>query len=144
MVTYADSSFLVSIYIEDSCTAKARAYFAKSPEPILLTRFSKSETQHAMRMRAFQKSITVTELTRALFQFEHDEAEGFYQFHPFQTENLFQKSLQLSQSHALEHGIRYLDLLHVASAQLADAKRFLTFDVRQGRLARAVGLQVKP
>jgi predicted nucleic acid-binding protein len=50
---------------------------------------------------------------------------------------------QLSNRHALEIGVRYLDMLHVASAVLLKADRFLTFDLRQRRLAKAVGLDVK-
>jgi hypothetical protein len=44
----------------------------------------------------------------------------------------------------LEFGVRYLDMLHVSAALLLNAPRFLTFDTRQGKLAQAVGLQVKP
>ena len=40
--------------------------------------------------------------------------------------------------------MRYLDMLHIAAALLVGATRFLTFDARQGKLAKAVGLQVKP
>ena len=83
-------------------------------------------------------------MTRALLQFEHDEAEGFIYHAAIDDHALFEKAGQLSNRHALEIGVRYLDTLHIASALLMNAKRFLTFDVRQAKLAKAVGLEVKP
>jgi predicted nucleic acid-binding protein len=39
-------------------------------------------------------------------------------------------------------GTRALDVLHVASALTLGCKRFVTYDARQARLGRAVGLRV--
>ena len=144
MVTYADTSFLVSVYAKDDNTERARAYFASNPEPICLTSFSRSEAQHAIRLQAFQGRITNSEMTQSLLRFERDEAEDFYQLLPVASGDLFLKTSQLSNRHTFEFGIRYLDLLHIAAAQLSNAERFLTFDLQQAKLAKAVGLQVKP
>ena len=143
MVVYADSSFLVSLFVEDANSGSARHHLIRNPEPVLFTSFSKSETQHAIRTLAFQKDIAFGEMTRALLQFEQDEAEGFFRSVALEGDALFEKAGQLSHRHALEFGVRYLDTLHVASALLANARRFLTFDVRQRKLARVVGLDVK-
>jgi predicted nucleic acid-binding protein len=144
LVVYADSSFLVAVYVEGGNTEDATGYFAKNPQPICLTSFSKSEAQHAIRMLAFQKQIAFAEMTRSLLQFERDEAEGFYEMQPLQPQDLFLKTSQLSNRHAIEFGIRYLDMLHVSAALLLKATHFLTLDARQGKLAKAVGLEVRP
>ena len=143
-MTYADTSFVVSLYVEDGNTATAKNYFSRNPEPICQTIFSKSEALHALRILAFQKRIASPEMTRALLQFERDETEGFFNSVPVDSEDLFRRTTQLSNRHTVEFGVRYLDTLHVASALLLKANRFLTFDARQGKLARAVGLHVKP
>lgn len=39
-------------------------------------------------------------------------------------------------------GTRTLDVLHVASAVALGAQRFVTYDIRQAALAKAVGLRV--
>jgi predicted nucleic acid-binding protein len=135
---------VLSLYIEDAGTAAAKRYLVRNPEPLLLTGFSKSETQHAIRMLAFRKQRTTEEATRALLHLERDLSEGIYELKPAPAEDLFGKVAQLSNRHAVELGVRYLDMLHVASALLVHAKRFLTFDARQGKLAKAAGLQVKP
>jgi hypothetical protein len=119
-------------------------YLAANPTPLILTSFAKSETQHAIRMLAFRKMITVGEMTQGLVHFERAQDERVYELQPETGIDLFQKANQLSHRHALEIGVRYLDMLHVASALIANASRFLTFDARQRELAKAAGLQVKP
>ena len=93
---------------------------------------------------AFRKRITIGEMTQGLLYFERDLEKGIYQLIALENGNLFQRASQLSHRYAQEFGVRYLDMLHVASALLVGATRFLTFDARQGKLAKAVGLQVKP
>ena len=144
MITWADSSFVVSLYVDDSHTKKAMAYLAANPYAIVLTAFSKTEAQHALRMCAFRGDISERQLIQALMTFERDQDEGFYEPFELEGDSLFQKTAQLSHRHALSPGTRYLDILHVASALLVKSKRFLTFDARQGRLAGSAGLEVKP
>jgi predicted nucleic acid-binding protein len=143
MVAYADSSFLVSLYIEDSNTASAQSYLARNQHTLFLTNFSKSESEHAIRTLAFRKRITVGEMTQGLLHLERDLERGNYQMSAVEEGSLFHKATQLSNRHALEFGVRYLDMLHVASALLVNARRFQTFDLRQRKLAQAAGLDVK-
>ena len=144
MVAYADSSFLVSIYVDDAHTGIARAWFEKNPHPLALTPFSKSEAEHALRLLAFRRVIPEEVMTRCLLTFEQDREDGLYEPLPVEAGTLFQKAAQLSRRHTLILGVRYLDMLHVASALLAKSSRFLTFDQRQSALAKAVGLEVGP
>lgn len=144
MVTYADSSFLVTLYADEHNSALARAYVGGNAHPIYLTSFSKAETEHALRMFAFRKLIAMDEMTQCLLLFEEDQGSGIYRLLIISSEELFGKASQLSKRHGLELGVRFLDVVHVAAAVLAKAKIFLTFDARQAKLAKAVGLQVKP
>ena len=143
-MTYADSSFLVSLFIEDKNSRAAKDYLVTNPDPVSITTFSRSEALHAIRTLAFKKNIDLGEMTRALLQFEHDAAEGYLLLAELESKTVFEKADQLSNRHAAEVGVRYLDMLHVASALLIGARLFLTFDARQAKLANAVGLQVKP
>jgi predicted nucleic acid-binding protein len=144
LVTYPESSFLVSIYVKDGNTAAGNKFLHENAEPLCLTPFSRSEVQHAMRCLAFRKIIPLDVMTQGLLTFEHDQSDGLYEIVSLGADDLFRKADLLSNRHALELGIRYLDMLHVASALHINAKRFLTFDARQGKLAKAAGLQVKP
>jgi predicted nucleic acid-binding protein len=108
-----------------------------------VTPFSKSEAQHAFRLLAFRRDVTETILARYLLTLERDQEEGFLEMAPLDFGSVIHKTSQLSHRHATEFGVRYLDLLHIASALVLGAKRFLTFDLRQRKLAKATGLDIK-
>lgn len=144
MVVYADSSFLVSLSVDDGNSRLAKRYLVRNPAPISFTTFSRSEAHHAIRTMVFKKSLGLDEMTQSLLKFERDEVEGFLRFVALEEQAIFEKADQLSKRHGPEIGVRYLDILHVASALLIGAQRFLTFDARQGELATMTGLQVKP
>jgi predicted nucleic acid-binding protein len=144
LVTYADSSFLVSLYVTDANSGGAKRFLEMNPIPVCLTHFSIGETQHAIRLLCFRKAIPPQTMTRGLVNFDRDQTEGFFEMVSLNTEALFQKASALSVRYTQEFGVRYPDMLHLASASLGRAKGFLTFDERQAKLARAIGLQVKP
>jgi predicted nucleic acid-binding protein len=144
LVTYADSSFLVSLYVTDSNSGVAEIISRKNPGPITLTVFSKYETEHAIRLLAYRKAIPHEVMARALLNFDRDQHEGNFRLHPIGADDLFKEAGQLSRRYALEIGVRYLDMLHVASALLVNAKRFLSFDSRQAKLAKALSLDIRP
>ena len=144
MKRWPDSSFVVSIYVQDRHSAKARRCFAEHTDPLLITPFSRGEIQHAIRMCAFRREISEQQMTHALLSFEHDQGEGFFETVDIDFPALIDKAIRLSHRHTLTLGVRYLDLLHVAAALLAKSRQFLTFDERQARLAGSVGLDVRP
>jgi predicted nucleic acid-binding protein len=51
---------------------------------------------------------------------------------------------RLSALHSERLGTRILDILHVAAALVNGSRVFITFDIRQAKLAKAAGLKVKP
>jgi len=143
VVTYADSSFIVSLLVEDGNSASAKRFVLRNLDAIIITSFSKCEVQHAVRAMAFKKQMTPDEMYRSLLRFERDQDEDFFRLEPLTVETLFLEADQLSARHTLDTGVRFLDMLHVASAQLLKADRFLTFDLRQRTLAAAVGFNVR-
>ncbi len=56
-------------------------------------------------------------------------------------EMAFDRCIRLAQQQGSRLGSRTLDSLHVASALELGAERFWTFDDRQAKLVRAVGLK---
>ena len=51
---------------------------------------------------------------------------------------------ELSAGYSATLGCRTLDIIRVAAALVIGANKFITFDGRQGALAKQVGLTVKP
>lgn len=99
-----------------------------------------AEWVHAIEQHVFRKAIT------------RSDADGVIErFYEYQSQNLWMRAAlpdealslcaQLGHRYGARFGIRPLDTLHVASALELKAKRFWTFDLRQAKLAAAVGLK---
>ena len=58
-------------------------------------------------------------------------------------EAIFELAMEIARVHVAHTGTRTLDSLHVAAALELKAERFWTFDDRQAKLAKAVGLKLK-
>jgi predicted nucleic acid-binding protein len=57
-------------------------------------------------------------------------------------EATMESSIRLARSYVASIGSRTIDTIHVASALELKAAQFWTFDDRQAKLAKAVGLKV--
>ena len=57
-------------------------------------------------------------------------------------EDAFELCADLARRYGPKFGMRALDTLHVACALELEAERFWTFDERQAKLAKAVGLKL--
>lgn len=74
--------------------------------------------------------------------FEGDFAEGRYVQADLLWRAALKRASEISREYTPSLGCRSLDVLHVASALELGFKSFLTFDLRQQQLARAVGLKL--
>lgn len=140
---YADTSFLVSLYVLDSNSEAARALSSHFPFGFHLTELSTLEFTNAVALRVFRKDITGSEADAALGAFRMDIESGFIRPSAIAAP-IFERAMLLTKKHTRQLGTRALDLLHVASALELQSTHFLTFDKAQAKLARAVGLSVTP
>jgi len=140
---YADTSFLVSLYVLDATSEKAVSHIQQAKLPVLQTPFGQLELTNAISLRLFRRELTAAQVkaTRSLVQ--RDILDGVLQIKPIPVNN-FEKALQISRRRTPRLGTRTLDILHVASALELKAEMFYTFDRNQARLARAEGLLVTP
>ena len=140
MIVYADSSFVVSLYITDAHSAEARRRVQGAP-PLVLTAFHRAEWAHVLGQHQFRGTVTATDAHRLNAQFISDEASGI--FHEAALpDSAFELCAELARTHGSSMAMRTLDSLHVACALELKADRFWTFDERQGKLAKAQGLKV--
>ena len=138
MTIYADSSFLVSIYVDDVHSSEADRRMAMG-EAVYATPLNRAEIAHAMHQSVFRGKLTLFEVQCVWENFEQDWSSGVW----VQAElpsRTWQTGIDLARQHGPTLGTRTLDSLHVACALELKAKRFWTFDDRQLRLAEAVGL----
>ncbi|NJK93176.1 MAG: type II toxin-antitoxin system VapC family toxin [Blastochloris sp.] len=142
--TYADSSFLLSLNVEDGNTKDAGRFISRHPSLLPFNPLHRLEVSNGLRLQVWRGQIDPDRRKSALRQIEEDLSEGLLVHVPLPWTEALRKAEQLSAAHAEKLGCRSADTLHVAAALLAGAKHFLSFDKRQRELAKAAGLEVKP
>jgi predicted nucleic acid-binding protein len=139
LIVYADSSFVVSLYITDAHSPEARRRVQGAP-PLILTPFHRAEWAHALGQNQFRGDLTAADANRLNAQFIADEGAGLFHVTAL-PDNAFELCADLARSHGSRLAMRPLDSLHVACALELKADRFWTFDDRQAKLAKAQGLK---
>ncbi|MFH1067460.1 MAG: type II toxin-antitoxin system VapC family toxin [bacterium] len=142
MKLYADSSFIVPLYISiDGQAKKANDYMSKVGEPLVFTLLHRLEVRNAIRLYANRRLIDESTKKAALRQVEEDLEDGILAHATVNPLEVYRQADELSEKYG---NCGTLDLLHIANALKIGATHFLTFDVRQGELAKKVGIKVHP
>ena len=142
MTIYADSSFLVSGYVQDTHSAEAVRRMGLHP-PIWITQLNRTELAHAIHQYVFRGKLSLAESQRDWNNFLRDCVQGIW-IPVDLPEKTWETSIDLARRYGPSLGVRTLDSLHVSCALELKAERFWTFDERQARLAEAVGLDTNP
>jgi|SRR6266850_1426275 len=144
MDAYFDSAIIVKLYVREATSPGAIRLVGTYVAPYALTQWQELEVKNAIRLKAFRVEITAAEMNQSIAAFEQDIATGRWRRPGYTAATVEQKAEELSARHAAVIGCRTLDIIHVAAALVLGSKEFLTFDGRQGVLAKQVGLVVKP
>ena len=139
MTVYADSSFLVSVYVESRHSLATETLLCPRPE-VYVTPLMLAEWAHAIAGQIFRGQMSLSTAQQADVAFESDRKAGVWREAPV-PEHAFDLCADLARRYGAKLGVCTLDSLHVACALELKAERFWTFDERQAKLARAVGLK---
>jgi predicted nucleic acid-binding protein len=142
MVICADTSFLFSLYGNDTHTPRAVAWMKSQQRPLTLSVLNQFELANALRFAEFRKGIAPGKAALFWAEFEDDSSSGRLQIQVCNLTEVIDEAKRLSATHTLSGGHRGFDILHVASALKMRATHFLTFDDKQKKLAEAEGLIV--
>ena len=142
MIVYADTSFLIAVYLQDMHSREAYRLMALHPT-VPITPFGRAETANAMYRQVFLQRISVANARAAWQNFELDCRSGRLHLTEL-PETTWNEVIHLARRHGPTLGVRALDSLHVACALELRADKFWTFDERQAKLAEAVGLDTDP
>lgn len=107
----------------------------------LCTPLHRVEFAHSIEQNVFRGQISSKAANQVYAEFERDCNSGIWR-EVDQPELMFVVATDLARTHIAKLGTRTLDTLHVASALELKAERFWTFDDRQKKLAKAVGLKI--
>jgi len=144
MDAYFDSAIIVKLYVQEATSPDAIRLVGSYVAPYVLTQWQELEVKNAVRLKAFRAEITAAEMNQSIAAFEQDIATGRWQRPAYTAATVEQKADELSAGHSAVLGCRTLDIIHVAAALVLGATELVTFDGRQGALAKQVGLTVKP
>ncbi|MEZ0386004.1 MAG: type II toxin-antitoxin system VapC family toxin [Verrucomicrobium sp.] len=141
---YADSSFLVSLLMNDAGSSRALQCMSEKSTPLVFTPLHRIEVRNAVRNAAARGAITPADQNLAFRQLDEDLKDGLLIHHPLPWTEVFRTADELSENHSRRDGQRTIDLLHVAAAKVLGVDVFLSLDLRQCGLAKAAGLKVHP
>ncbi|TVP77281.1 MAG: PIN domain-containing protein [Puniceicoccaceae bacterium] len=142
MNDYADTGFICSLYAPDANSERAAKFMDRQNVPISFSWLNQVEFRNALRLRVFRKEITATQRDHSLNLLLSDLSAGIFKNVELAQSNVLIETERLSAQHSEKLGNRSLDILHVAMAVTLGCERFLSFDTRQIKLAKAAGLKV--
>lgn len=142
MIAYADSGFLLALYLEEVYSPLALAVIEARPL-LWLTPLHIAEVANALALRLFRRQSPAKTIAEAANAFAQDRTAGVYREQTWNAA-LWDQAANLSRQYSVRLGTRTLDVLHVAAAMAVQPEFFLSFDRRQRSLANAAGLPVLP
>jgi predicted nucleic acid-binding protein len=144
MKSYADTGFLVSLYINETTTTAANTAVQVVRRPLPLIPLAYLELRTALLLAVFRKQISEATRQAAWRRVELDIKSGIYLEATVSQLDLHETAAQLAEKYTGSLGTRTLDLLHLAAANLLGARQLLSFDERQRQAAKREGLKVLP
>jgi len=142
---YADSSFIVALYVPQQSSPKAIAFIERYGQALPFTPWHRLEVRNAIRLAVCQNLIDSVQAKTQLKQIDADLKEEALLVHQaIDWTDVLREAEKLGANHNQTIGCRSADLFHIAAARQLGCEQFLTFDIKQTAMAKAVGLAVKP
>lgn len=144
MTVYADSSFLVSIYIPTPQTRRAFGLWQQAGQaPLPFNPMHRLEVRNSIRRSVREtkpeRRIDAHSARLALDALEADLGEDLVH-QPLNWTDVFRGAEEIGQRWTAGTGIRAYDLFHLAAALHTGHDTLLTFDACQAETARKLGI----
>ena len=140
--TYVDPSALTKLYLHENGSREIFAWRRRNEGALWVTHHGRTEVINAICIASFLGDLDETERSQAISNFSDDFLEGHLKQADLLWRSALNRAAELSQQFTPKLGTRTLDVLHVASALELELRYFLSWDIRQKRLASAAGLKV--
>src|SRR4029078_4635814 len=99
------------------------------------------ELSNALELKLFRREARPTQIRATATLVDDDARAGVTHRPTVVWDDALREARDLARAHARTTGCRSLDVLHCAAARALSASSFVTTDVRQRRLATAIGLK---
>ncbi len=141
-MTYCDTSYLLSLYVNDSNSEKAFAIAADQEGPMIWSPFHQVEFDTALESRVRRGQTSREQADQAYAALKtHREVHGIYWVAEVPWDAVWARAISLAGQKASLHLCRTLDIVHLALAMEVGAEDFYSFDGRQNTLAEALDLR---
>ena len=135
---YLDTGCLLKLYYPEPESLKV-AELSKG-QPIAFLSLHELELRNALELKVLRKEARAAQV-RAVHALVSDDLRGGSLHRPgLAWDDVMEDAKALVGSHTRKLGCRSLDILHCSAARLLSVSAFITTDLRQRRLATAVGL----
>ena len=142
MKTYLDSSAIVKLYVREVQSARVATFTQSLTHPIFCSHLHDLEIRNGLRLKVFRGESNIQTVHASLLLMDEDHKSGVLVRPDLIWLDVFRRAETLAKELSSSMGVRSLDLLHIASALILQAGRFLTFDDRQHAVAKKAGLQI--
>ena len=139
---YVDPSALLKLYLNEPESRAMTAWRARVRGPLSVTHHGRIELVNGIALAAHRRLIDERAFKAALAALDDDFEQGRYTQADLLWRAALQRAADLSRNFSRTLGMRSLDVLHVASALELGFRTFISFDLRQQKLVRAVGLKL--
>jgi predicted nucleic acid-binding protein len=140
-VIYLDTSALVKLYVLEAGSEFVQSCLSEQDDPLPVWELQEAELANALHLKVFRNEWTDAEAELQIEHFHSRKQRGLYVFPEIDRVELIREFHRLSRE-TPRTGCRTMDIFHVACALQIPSCRFLTFDGRQGKLARMAGLEM--
>ncbi len=141
MTTYADSSALIPLYVNERFSESAESVLRRAGQ-IPFTVLHQLEIPNAFERLVGRGLMTREECGSVERQLRDDLGSQRLMLISLNLDDVFPQAGELSRRYAAKHLARSLDLLHVAAAHAANCTKFVSADDRQLAVAKATGLKI--
>ncbi len=138
---YLDTSALLKLYIRESGSNEVQKVLSSQSEPLPLWEIQEMELRNALRLKVFWDDISQSDSDHQLELLEERKLKGQYVYPRFDRVSLFNRVRTLTDL-TPKTGCRTMDILHVACAIEIQAELFVSYDLRQIKLAKQARLKV--
>lgn len=137
-MTYLDTGCLLKLYYPEPDSVKVAKLV--SSQVVALVLLHELEMSNALDLKLFRKDARPAQIRATQALVEQDIRAGIFHRPQVAWDEVLQDARALAKAHTRAIGCRSLDLLHCAIARHVSASAFITTDMRQRRVAMAIGL----
>ncbi len=139
-MTYLDTGCFVKLYYPEPESARVIARI--QGQTLCFTPLHELEFVNALHLKLFHKHATAAQVSAARALVEADLNTGVLVSFAGEWKDILAEAVKLAEQHTGTIGCRSLDILHCAAAKVVSANQFITTDLRQQKLAQAMGLNL--